>query len=81
MPTLTPRQAETLDVLRAMIARNGYSPTTRELAEEMGVVVSVLHGSLTRLQRAGMVTWDPHRARTLRVVDDGHDVDGVGGRG
>jgi repressor LexA len=67
--SLTTRQTETLDVILGFIARKGYSPSLSEIAEEMGVAVSAVHGSLTRLRRAGMVTWDPNRARTLRLTD------------
>jgi SOS-response transcriptional repressor LexA len=67
---LSSRQEEVLDVLRRMIAAHGHPPTTRELAAELGVNPSAVHGSLLRLRALGRVTWEDGRARTLRVVDD-----------
>jgi SOS-response transcriptional repressor LexA len=78
---VSPRQEEVLAVLRRMIAEHGHSPTNRELAAELGVRSSAVHGSLLRLRALGRVTWEEGRARTLRVVDDAESEAGSAGTG
>lgn len=68
-PELTQRQEEVLDTLRRLIDTSGHPPTTRELAAELGIRSSAVHGYLTRLRALGMVDWAEGKARTLRVID------------
>jgi DNA-binding MarR family transcriptional regulator len=61
-----------LDLLRAIKARidaNGYSPSLRELAVDLGVCPNDVKGKLERLRREGLVTFVDGQARTVRVVE------------
>lgn len=60
-----------LDLLRAIQARidaNGYSPSLRELADDLGVCVNDVAQKLRLLRRDGLVTYVDGQARTVRVV-------------
>jgi repressor LexA len=49
---------------------NGFSPSTREIAEALGFKsVESVHRILTDLKDNGRVTWEPNKARTLKVVN------------
>lgn len=48
----------------------GYPPSTRDMAEALGFrSVESIHRMLKELRDSGRVTWEPRKARTLRVVD------------
>lgn len=66
---LTQRQSEVLDAIVRLTNSAGHAPTTRELAAELGIRSSAVHGYLTRLRALGMVDWAEGKARTLRVID------------
>lgn len=53
------------------VRTEGYSPTVRELAIELGVSVSTVAGALDELELAGRITRVPGKARTLRTVEEG----------
>lgn len=59
------------DVLGAVL--EGGRLTVRVLADRAGHSVSTVHAALVKLRAAGVVTWEPGRAGTLRslVVDVG----------
>lgn len=66
---LTDRQREVLGLIGEAVARDGYPPTTRDLAEGLGVKsTNGVVGHLAALQRAGLVALDPHTSRGIRVL-------------
>ncbi|WP_213505430.1 MarR family transcriptional regulator [Paenibacillus faecis] len=65
---LTRRQAEALEFIKAFLAKNGYPPTVREIAEHMGYhSSSTAFQLLEQLVRKGFVTKGAG-PRMLRVV-------------
>ena len=66
---LTARQRGILEQIAACIAQNGYPPTTRELAERVGIKgPNALNDHLWALRRKGYVEWQDGKARTLRIL-------------
>ena len=66
---LTERQLGILEQIAACISENGYAPTTRELAELVGIKgPNAMNDHLWALRRKGYVHWEDGKARTLRVV-------------
>lgn len=50
----------------------GYPPTLRELTAMLGLrSPNAVYKRLLRMRAAGVVSWDPQQARTLKVVADG----------
>lgn len=66
---LTQTQREYLAFIRRFIANNGFSPSTREIADAFGVQVNAVTGFLKALEKKGRITRVPNMARTIRVVD------------
>jgi repressor LexA len=64
----TPRQAELLTFLREFIAERGYPPTAREIGAAYGWAPQAVADYLGALRKRGLVTWEPGKARTLRVL-------------
>lgn len=73
----TARQKQVLQVIVALSEVFGHAPTVRELVGVLEVssnnTVACL---LDALKRRGWVTWVPHKARTLKLTDDGRAVIG-----
>jgi len=67
---LTPKQLRILEVIRDWRRRHGYSPTMQEIADEVGVTKVTVFEHVESLLRKGAVRRDPHKARSLAVVDD-----------
>lgn len=66
---LTPKQQETLDLLRAFAVREGYQPSLRELGDLLGLrSASSVHSRLEGLERAGVIRRIPGRARAVEIV-------------
>lgn len=51
-------------------AELGMPPTIRELGRCCGIKWQNAQDHVRRLKRKGAVTWEPNRARTLRVTDE-----------
>lgn len=65
-----PKEEVLLDLLRSYTNEHGYPPSTREMAQAMGFrSVESIHRLLIILRDAGRVSWEPRKARTLRVVE------------
>jgi len=68
-PSLTRRQRDVLGAIVRYIEREGFSPTIRELAEEIGVAghfTVVEH--LEQLEDKGFIARFHTRPRTIRVL-------------
>ena len=69
MKGITSRQQTVLDIIIRYIREQGYPPTLRELADELGVSSrnsSVKH--LTALAKKGYIIWEKNKARGIRLA-------------
>jgi SOS-response transcriptional repressor LexA len=67
-----PRKCDDDEILAAIVrlTSKGPAPTLRELAAEVGLSSPTpLLRYLERLRQEGKVSWEPGKARTLRVVE------------
>lgn len=66
----TPAQRKVYDAIVMLCQRRpGVAPSVREIMEECGYTSSsTIHNHLHHLKREGLVTWDPEKPRTLRLV-------------
>lgn len=65
---LTEPQKRLLQALESYIARNGISPTMRELAAEVGHGVAGVFKQIQRLERNGYVSRTAGKSRSLKVI-------------
>ncbi len=79
--TLSDKQREILGVIQASVARRGYPPSMREIAEAVGLAsLSSVSHQLGQLELSGYLRRDPNRPRALEVLidlepDPAHAVD------
>ncbi|WP_205669341.1 transcriptional repressor LexA [Amycolatopsis suaedae] len=67
--TLTVRQSQVLEVIRAWVERVGYPPSVREIGEAVGLTsTSSVSHQLRALQRKGYLRRDPNRPRAVGVL-------------
>lgn len=69
---LTPRQVEVLRLIGSFCDSQRYSPTIAELASRMAISRSTVFEHLAELQRKGLLSTSPGRARSLRLTSSGH---------
>lgn len=65
---LTQAQAKTLAFICSFIAKNGYSPTISEMAQDAKVNGNAISGRLAVLLKKGVITKTPGIARSIRPV-------------
>lgn len=69
--TLSDKQREILGVIQASVARRGYPPSMREIAEAIGLAsLSSVSHQLGQLELSGYLRRDPNRPRALEVLID-----------
>lgn len=79
--TLSDKQREILGVIQSSVARRGYPPSMREIAEAVGLAsLSSVSHQLGQLELSGYLRRDPNRPRALEVLidlepDPSHAVD------
>jgi repressor LexA len=79
--TLSDKQRAILGVIQASVARRGYPPSMREIAEAVGLAsLSSVSHQLGQLELSGYLRRDPNRPRALEVLID-LDHDGGAGIG
>ena len=67
--TLSDKQREILGVIQASVARRGYPPSMREIAEAVGLAsLSSVSHQLGQLELSGYLRRDPNRPRALEVL-------------
>ena len=71
---LTPRQVEVLRLIACFCDRQRYSPTIAELASRMRISRSTVFEHLAELQRKGLLTTSPGRARSLKLTSRGRGL-------
>ena len=73
--TLTRKQMRVLEIIRNSRAVDGYSPTMREIASELGVSsVATVAGHVDALEARGLLRRRPDRARSLLLTSRGRAV-------
>ena len=65
---LSGRHREAFVFIDEYIARNGYGPSVRELADSLGISPSTAHGEIQYLLEIGFVRQEEGAARTLSIV-------------
>jgi len=65
---LTPHQRDTLEAIKHLTARNGTSPTLREIAKEIKSSVTGVHNFVEGLKERGFIYYPKNRARSIRVL-------------
>ena len=66
MDKLTGRQQFILDVLKKLVAKNGYPPTVREIGEAAHLSSpATIHFHLTKLEEKGYIKKNDNKNRTL----------------
>jgi repressor LexA len=79
-PDLSWRQQKVLRFIRDSLARNGYPPSMREIAEEVGLAsTSSVSYQLSMLQSKGYLRRDPARRRAVEVEPPGPAATRAGG--
>lgn len=69
MEKLTGKQAFILDILKRMIAKNGYPPTVREIGKEAQLSSpATIHFHLKQLEEKGYIRKDDNKNRTLEIL-------------
>ena len=69
MEKLTGRQNFILEVLKKLIAKNGYPPTVREIGEEAHLSSpATIHFHLKQLEEKGYIKKDDNKNRTLEIL-------------
>lgn len=71
MNTLTPRQAQVLDIIKQHIADTGYPPTRADIAEQLGFKSpNAAEEHLKALARKGAIEMIPGTSRGIRLPED-----------
>lgn len=68
---LTPRQSEVVALIRQHVNTAGFPPSTRELADALGVSSTAVEGHLSALQKKGVLRRSPGIARGIRILTPG----------
>ena len=75
---LTRRQREVLDVIRAFIDRNGYSPSLEESGAELGLSsVATVHKHVSHLVDKGYVRRVWNQNRSIELAESSDEADAV----
>ena len=69
MEKLTTKQKSILDILKKLIAKNGYPPTVREIGKEAKLSSpATIHFHLKQLEKKGYIKQDPSKNRTIEIL-------------
>ncbi len=69
MEKLTGKQKIILDILKRLIAKNGYPPTVREIGKEANLSSpATIHFHLKKLEEKGYIKQDPKKNRTIEIL-------------
>lgn len=70
MKKLSPRQQTVLEIISRWIQEQGYPPTLKEMADELGVASrNSIVKHLTGLAKKGYIIWEENKARGIRIVE------------
>ena len=69
MEKLTGKQQVILDILKKLVAKNGYPPTVREIGKEANLSSpATIHFHLKQLEEKGYIKKDDNKNRTLEIL-------------
>lgn len=69
MEKLTDKQSVILQVLKKLVAKNGYPPTVREIGKEANLSSpATIHFHLQKLEEKGYIKKDDNKNRTLEIL-------------
>jgi len=69
MEKLTDKQSVILQILKKLIAKNGYPPTVREIGKEANLSSpATIHFHLQKLEEKGYIKKDDNKNRTLEIL-------------
>ena len=73
LPPLTKKQREVLDCIEGFVKDNGYTPSNREIAEQLGLSSpATIHQHIKTLCEKGIInTGDHGTARSIELVETG----------
>lgn len=57
-----------LEYIKGYILRNGYAPTTREIAAGCYVSITCARRHMERLRDMGVISWQIKTARTITIA-------------
>lgn len=67
---MTPRQQLVLDFIETYIKMKGFAPSMQDIATGLGLKSrSNIHRVIHDLRRQGHLRLNPHKVRTVKVVD------------
>ena len=76
MEKLTDRQKYILDVIKKLVAKNGYPPTVREIGEAANLSSpATIHFHLTKLEEKGYIKKGDNKNRTLEILVPNEYID------
>lgn len=61
-------ETDIIHFVLAYDAEHGYPPTDEEIANHIGTVRTVIQERRVAMRERGLITWEPRKARTLRVL-------------
>ena len=71
MQALTRREKEVYDYICSTIEQNGYSPSVRDIRDNLGIKsTSTVHSYISRLEEKGYINKAEGKSRTLTLGDD-----------
>ena len=69
MEKLTPKQKVILDILKQLLAKNGYPPTVREIGKKANLSSpATIHFHLKQLEKKGYIEQGSNKNRTLKLL-------------
>lgn len=67
---LTTNQRRTFEIVKTLIAENGFPPTLKELANVLNVSAPSVHEQVLQLVEKGYLSREPRKSRSLRVLQE-----------
>jgi len=71
MASLTPRQRQIYEFVRAYVQEHGYAPTYEEIGSACGICKVTVLDHLRRLERKGLIQRRPYAPRAIEVCSGG----------
>lgn len=74
--TVSQKQQEILDFIKAEILRKGYPPAVREICDAVNLKsTSSVHAHLETLERLGCIRRDPTKPRAIEILDESFNLE------
>ena len=73
--TITEKQSEILEYIKAQILERGFPPAVREICEAVHLKsTSSVHSHLETLEKNGYIRQDPTKPRAIEILDDAFNL-------